>query len=128
MPDIPFAQLLVVLAFILFPLINSLLRRMQRRFEQQARKRPPAQPAPRTYARPPLEVIPAAAERTRAADLPETSVRARSRPRKESFFRGRRELRRAMILMTVLAPCRAVDAPDAEGRRVSTMKGGDLPQ
>jgi hypothetical protein len=110
MPDIPFAQLLVVLAFILFPLINSLLRRMQRRFEEQARRRPPAQPAPRTYARAPLEVI-ASAEPTRAPHLPETPPPAQSQRRKKLLFKNRHELRRAMIVMTVLAPCRAVDAP-----------------
>ena len=36
MQDIPFTQILVLLAFILFPLINWLLQRMQRRFESQA--------------------------------------------------------------------------------------------
>ena len=53
MQEIPFTQILVLLAFILFPLINWLLQRMQRRFESQAPRQPPAQPAPRTFAKPP---------------------------------------------------------------------------
>ena len=64
MQDIPFTQILVLLAFILFPLINWLLQRMQRRFESQAPRRPPPQPAPRTFAKPPpIEVIASARER-----------------------------------------------------------------
>jgi hypothetical protein len=122
MPDIPIAQLLILIAFILFPLINLLLRRMQRRIEQQApRQPPPPQPAPRTFAPPPPEIIAALKEPARAPELRETPAPPRSggRFRKKALFRNRRELRRAVILMTVLGPCRAADSPTAEGRQFS---------
>ena len=48
MQDIPLTQILVLLAFILFPLINWLLQRMQRRFEQPNPDGSHPQPAPRT--------------------------------------------------------------------------------
>jgi hypothetical protein len=111
MPDIPFGQLLILIAFILFPLINWLLQRMQRRFENQTPRQPPRQPAPRTFAKPPLEVVSSARERVHPANMPE-SPRASSRRRKRSLFTNRRDLRRAVILMTVLGPCRANDQRD----------------
>jgi len=120
MPDIPFAQILILVAFILFPLINWLLQRMQRRIEQQApRQPPPPQPAPRTFAPPPAEIIAALKERARAPELPETPAPPRSggRFRKRVLFRNRRDLRRAIILMTVLGPCRAAESPNAEARQ-----------
>jgi hypothetical protein len=119
MPDIPFAQILILIAFILFLLINLLLRRMQRRVEQQApRQPPPPQPAPRTFVPPPPEIIASLKERVRAPELPERPPPPRSgRLRKRSLFRNRRDLRRAIILMTVLGPCRAAESSDAEARQ-----------
>jgi hypothetical protein len=111
MPDIPFGQLLILIAFVLFPLINRLLQRMQRRFETQTPRQPPPQPAPRTFAKPPLEVVSSARERVHPANMPE-SPPASSRRRKRSLFRNRGDLRRAVILMTVLGPCRANDQRD----------------
>jgi hypothetical protein len=110
MQDIPFTQILVLLAFILFPLINWLLQRMQRRFESQAPRQPPRQPAPRTFAKaPPLEVIASARERMPPA-LAETPLSRRNQSIRRSLFRSRGDLRRAIILMTVLGPCRANDS------------------
>jgi len=115
MPDIPFTQILVLLAFILFPLINWLLQRMQRRFESQAPRRLPPQPAPRTFAKaPPTEVIASSRERMPPAKVPETLLSRRNQSIKRSLFRSRGDLRRAIILMTVLGPCRANQSLDAE--------------
>ena len=117
MQDIPFTQILVLLAFILFPLINWLLQRMQRRFESQAPRQQPPQPAPRTFAKaPPIEVMASARERMPPAKMPETPLSRRNQSIKRSLLRSRRDLRRAIILMTVLGPCRANDSLDAEGR------------
>jgi len=117
MQDIPFTQILVLLAFILFPLLNWLLQRMQRRFESQAPRQPPPQPAPRTFAKPPpLEVIASARERIPLAKAPETLLSRRNQSIKRSLFRSRRDLRRAIILMTVLGPCRANESMNAEER------------
>jgi hypothetical protein len=111
MQDIPFGQLLILIAFILFPLLNWLLQRMQRRFETQTPRQPPPQPAPRTFTKPPLEVVSSATERARPASLPENRP-ASSRRRKRSLFRNRGDLRHAIILMTVLGPCHANDQRD----------------
>src|SRR5688500_4223323 len=74
MPEIPLGQLLLLIAFILFPLINWLLQRMQRRFEGQAPRQPPAQPVPRTFAKPPpVEVVASARERMPRPDVPKTA-------------------------------------------------------
>lgn len=116
MQDIPIAQLLVLMAFILFPLLNLVLQRIQRRFERQRPTEPRREPAPRTYALPPrLEVIPSSTEQARSPDL-HSSPPSSSQSAKRPLFRDRRELRRAIILMTVLGPCRAADAPSEGGR------------
>ena len=113
MQDIPLTQILVLLAFILFPLMNWLLQRMQRRFESQTPSRPPPQPAPRTFAKaPPIEIVASPRERVPPAKSPETLLSGRNQPIKRSLFRSRRDLRRAIILMTVLGPCRANRAED----------------
>ena len=120
MPDIPFAQLLILIAFILFPLINLLLRRMQRRVETQTpRDELPRRETPRqrtTSTAPEIIILPT--ERVRAPDLPESPPPPRiGRSGKRSLFRNRRDLRRAIILMTVLGPCRAAESSDAEARQ-----------
>ncbi len=116
MQDIPFTQILVLLAFILYPLISWLLQRMQRRFESRAPRRLPPQPAPRTFAKPPpIEVIASAREPAPPSKL-SGNLRARRNQSRRSLFRSRGDLRRAIILMTVLGPCRANDSLDAEER------------
>ena len=112
MQEIPFTQILVLLAFILYPLINWLLQRMQRRFEHQAPRQPPPQPAPRTFAKPPpIEVIASAREPASPARLSGNLLSRRNQSRR-SLFRSGRDLRRAIILMTALGPCRANDTGD----------------
>jgi hypothetical protein len=117
MQDIPFTQILVLLAFILFPFLNWLLQRMQRRFESQAPRQPPAQPAPRTFAKPPpIEIIASPAERMPSVRVPEALLSRRKQFIKRSLFRSRGDLRRAIILMTVLGPCRANQSAEGEER------------
>jgi hypothetical protein len=120
MQDIPFGQLLVLIVFILFPLISVLLKRMQRRFERQPpRQELPRQPSPRTFEKPPpVEFTPSASERLPAPERTGTRPRPRRQLRNKTFFRGHRDLRRAIVLMTVLGPCRAVSSPDAEQRQL----------
>ena len=120
MPDIPFGQILILIAFILFPLINRLLQRMQRRrYYSQAPRQSPPQPAPRTYAKPPpMEVIAPSSARVPVPDKRESPTRPTRQLRKKRFITSRRDLRRAIILMTVLGPCRAVDSADAERRQM----------
>jgi hypothetical protein len=127
MPDIPFGQLLVLIAFILVPLINVLLERVRRwRFQRQVpREEPPQQPSPRTFVKPPpLKLAAPASERVPAREVGETPPRPRRQRRKKTFFTSRRDLRRAVILMAVIGPCRAVDPADAERRQFPPSLGG----
>jgi hypothetical protein len=117
MQDIPFTQILVLLAFILFPLINWLLQRMQRRFESQTPKQPPPQPAPRTFAKPPpVEVIASSRKPIPPAEFSGNLLSRRNQSRR-SLLRSRRDLRRAIILTTILGPCRADDTPGEQSSR-----------
>ncbi|MGH7825352.1 MAG: hypothetical protein ACREQ7_09280 [Candidatus Binatia bacterium] len=118
MQDLPFAQLLLLIAFILFPLLNLLFRRMQRRVESQTPRDEQVRQGPRRMRTipPPPEVTAPARERIRPADLPEPPQPRRSHSSKRSFFRTRRDLRQAIILMTVLGPCRAADPPETQRR------------
>jgi hypothetical protein len=111
MQDIPFIQILVLLALVLVPLITHLLERVRRRYETQPPRLPPPQPAPRTFAKsPPVEVI--SSRRDRAPAPQDATVPLRSRPqlRNRQFFYSRHELRRAIVLMEVLGPCRGNDS------------------
>jgi hypothetical protein len=115
MQEIPFTQILVLLAFILYPLLNWLLQRMQRRYQSQAPRQPPSQPAPRTFAKaPPAEIIIPAGPPAPPLRVSESLLSRRNQSRR-SLFRSRRDLRRAVILMTVLGACRANDTPDDQG-------------
>jgi hypothetical protein len=116
MQDIPFGQLLLLIVFILVSLINLLFRRMRRRFESQPpRQELPRQPSPRTFAKPPpVELTASVSERVRASEMAEPPPRPRRQLRSKTFFGSRRDLRRAILLMAVLGPCRAVNSADAE--------------
>ena len=118
MQDIPLVQLLLLLAFILIPLINRLLERMRRRFEMQSPREPARQPAPRTIGKPPAEIV-LSAENRSPAPARRTEALPPSKPplRQKVLFGSRSDLRRAILFMAVLGPCRAADAPDAERRQ-----------
>ena len=111
MQDIPFTEILVLLGFILFPFLYWWLHRMQRRFESHAPRQRPAQPAPRTFAESPTtEAIASARERMPPIKMPETLLSRRNQSIRRSLFRSRRDLRSAIVLMTVLGPCRAKES------------------
>jgi hypothetical protein len=66
-----------------------------------------------------VEFIASASERARAADERESpQPRLTRQLREKKILTSRRDLRRAIILMTVLGPCRAVDSADAERRQL----------
>jgi hypothetical protein len=118
MQDLPLGPLLFLIAFILLPFINWLLRRMGRRFERELPQEPLRQPAPRTFAKlPSFDPADSAAEEVPLVAAAESSPRPR-RQRRNKIFTGRRDLRRAILLMTVLGPCRASNSADAEGRQL----------
>lgn len=104
--------LILLVLFILIPLANYVLERMRRRYEASpdARRRAPdsgvrRQPAP---------VPPSVTRRERVQPAPDTVVRRRERePRPSALLRNKRDLRRAVVVMTILGPCRAYDPPDS---------------
>jgi hypothetical protein len=117
MQDLPLGPLLFLIAFILLPFINWLLRRMGRRFERQLPQEPPRQPAPRTYAKlPSFEPAASATQQVPLVAVTESSPRPK-RHRRNKIFTSRRDLRRAILLIAVLGPCRAVSLADAERQR-----------
>ena len=113
MSNFSFEPIIVLILFILIPLANYLLERMRRRFEPP---KPTGQPMPdmgfRRQAAP--EPTPASsAIRERAQEASPTRVLSSSQRRwsRNALFRTRRDVRRVMVAMTVLGPCRAYDPP-----------------
>jgi len=113
MRNITFGQVLVVIILIVLALANYILARMQRRFRSPISARQPVpdmglrrQPAP--------EVTPASVasgERAQPAAPTATMPPARRRWSRETLFKTRRDVRRVMVAMTILGPCRAYDPP-----------------
>ncbi len=105
--------IILLMLFILIPLANYVLKRMQRRFEQPG---PARQPMPdmgvrRQAARVATPASAAPRERTQAAPPDPIVASPRSRWSRKTLFRTRRDVRRVIVAMTVLGPCRAYDPP-----------------
>jgi hypothetical protein len=106
--------LILLAAFILVPLANYLLERMRRRYE-------PAPPESghipgigmRRQAAPPPEPL-SFTSRERATKAPSMSAVDESQiPQPvHTLFRNKHEVRRVIVAITVLGPCRAYDPPD----------------
>jgi len=110
-----FEQILLLIAFILLPLLNLLFQRIRRGVEgETAAEEPVARVPHRPRATPPPPAPSrAAGDRGRRLESPALAVPARRRRfNKRSLFGTPRDLRRGIILMTLLGPCRALDPPD----------------
>jgi hypothetical protein len=116
-------ELLYVVGFVVFVLFNYLLQKAaRRRQEAQAEAeaaqspRPPADEPPleeiwgRSAAAPPVQV-PASVPRLAPAPRAEPVPVRRMHPVR-ALLRDKRDLRRAVILMMVLGPCRSQEPPD----------------
>ncbi|HXV81897.1 MAG TPA: hypothetical protein VEG60_18610 [Candidatus Binatia bacterium] len=105
------APVVLLILFALLPLINYILSRLRRRFQQPP---PQRQPAPDMGFR--RQAAPSAARETREAPrmTPPTEpiMPRRDLGSRRALFITRRDLRRAIIAMTVLGPCRANEPPD----------------
>jgi hypothetical protein len=113
MRNFSFEPIVLLLIFVMIPLANYVLQRMRRRFEPP---KPTGQPVPDMGFRRQAAPTPAPASlslRERAQEAPPTRVLALSRRRwsRRTLFRNRREVRRVIVAMTVLGPCRAYDPP-----------------
>ena len=110
MKNVTVEQLLLLIIFVLLPLLNWLLRRLGQRRERQ-HPLPPYMPEPRQRVSEPRSRAPQPArDRIQAREAPPAPVAVRRRRiSRSSFFRTRAEMRRAIILMTIVGPCRASD-------------------
>jgi hypothetical protein len=111
------AQLLILVMVAFVILINLITHVLRRRRERDAPRRiePEApQIPPRAPRLPPLVVESRRAlERPHGAPLPRAVPPSAARRRARSLVGSLREVRRGIILMTILGPCRALEPPDS---------------
>jgi hypothetical protein len=111
MKNFSFEPIILLLIFILIPLANYVLNRMRRQLQPPSstrqpmtdmgfRRQPAATPEPR-----------ASRERALAAPPTRTMMPSRRRWSRQALFRTKRDVRRVVVAMTVLGPCRAYDPP-----------------
>ncbi|MEX0805169.1 MAG: hypothetical protein WD688_17880 [Candidatus Binatia bacterium] len=117
MRNITFEQILLVIIFILAPLMSFILQRVNGRLANQLPRQEPEEPM-RRQSRVVLTAAPPAAPSlasTRAprARVPTISVsRSQRRFSKTSLLGSPRDLRRGIVIMTILGPCRANEPPE----------------
>jgi len=105
--------IILLIIFILIPLANYVLGRMRRRYEPPT---PDSRRVPnmgmRRQAAAPAPAPASSTGRERPPAAPPTLVTAPLQPHRRSrraLFRNKRDVRRAIIAMTILGPCRAYD-------------------
>jgi hypothetical protein len=115
MKNLSFGQILLLIVFILVPLINFLMHRARRRLETQTPKDEAL-----TQMRRQTQTTPAPAPTPRAARNPLREVQeptvtaplSRRRFSQRALLENRRDVRRGIIIMTILGPCRTFDPLD----------------
>jgi hypothetical protein len=115
MRNLSLEQIILLIIFIVGPLISILMRRVGRRRQNQTPEREPLTQIRRQAQVTETAPSTARASRTRAdASEPPTisAPRYMSRLNKNSLLATRRELRRGIIIMTLLGPCRASEPPE----------------
>jgi len=117
MRSIGIAQIVLLFLFVIVPFINYILARKERERKRRMESRMPTtqQPEPtliRRSAAPKASLAPEPAYARPAAPTPAPSARPRGRWTKQTLFRSKRDLRRTIIAMTILGPCRADDPAD----------------
>lgn len=117
MPTPSFEQIIVLMIFILAPLINFVMQRVRRRLEPHV---PPEESVTQMRRQQPQPTLPPSLVRREARERPPPRAQAatvsapirRARFIKKSLLGDIRDVRRGIILMTVLGSCRAFDPPD----------------
>jgi hypothetical protein len=111
-------QMFLFAALVLAPLFSLLMRAVQRRLDDQVPRAPgpeaPSLPAPvRTLPAPATGAVagPCDTPRGRATGMVVTSAAPGGRA--PSRLGSHREVRRGIVLITVLGPCRALEPPGA---------------
>lgn len=122
-----FEQIVLLIAFILLPLLNFVMQRIKRRLKSQTpEKEPVAQIRRQAQATPaPLPTPRASRNRVHGSQAPTISTPlSRSHFTKRALLGTSRDVRRGIILMTILGPCRAFDPPGEiePGNRLLSVK------
>jgi hypothetical protein len=115
-------ELLYLLVFFAIIVLNVIARQAARRRQQQEQAEQPTVPAPVPAEDAPLEDIwgrspaPAPMPVAEVRTAPPPAAAQPQRPRRihpvRDLLKGRRDLRRAVVLMMVLGPCRAQEPPE----------------
>jgi hypothetical protein len=106
--------IILLIIFVLIPLVNYILNRMGRRFEHPM---PTSQRIPdmgmRRQAAPTSSRASAPVrEQPQAASPTARMMPSRRRWSRQALFRTKRDVRRTIVAITILGPCRAYDPPD----------------
>ena len=111
MRNFNFEPIIVLIIFILIPLANYVLERMRRRFEQPKRTEP-RMPDMGSRRQAPDPTRPSPMPRERAQETPLNPILPSSQNRwsRKTLFRNRRDVRRVIVAMAILGPCRAYDS------------------
>ena len=104
-------QLLVLAAVVLVPLINLIIRAIARRHGMARKRETPVVPAPAGRSPVPRRVW--TREHPPTSPLPTMAPPVVSQA--HSRLGSLREVRRGIILMTILGPCRALEPPGSPG-------------
>lgn len=111
------APIILLIIFVVVPIINFFLARKEQQRKQRMQSRrmaaEPVQETPiRRTAAPQYEPPPEPARPRAPAPLPASSARLRRGWSRQTLFRSKRDLRRTIVAMTILGPCRADDPPN----------------
>ncbi|MCU0735480.1 MAG: hypothetical protein MUF20_08140 [Methylotetracoccus sp.] len=117
MQDLGFEQILILLLFFLFPVLQIAVERLRRRSappsaDTESENNEPWEPKELSWTEAPLPDTPRVIERPSVSARDQAAVPAHRRAGLQSRRRdGRSELRRAIVLSVILGPCRANDPP-----------------
>ena len=116
MRDLGFGQILLLIVFILVPLIKFVMQRVRKPVESETPADEPVLGTPRRAQATPESPPPtphASRNEVHASQAPTVAtLLSRGRFSKRSLLGNTRDVRRGIILMTILGPCRAFDPPD----------------
>jgi len=114
MENVGIGQILLLLFFIVLPLVNFLLQRVRKRREHRSPQEKPVEPIATQLQTSRSPRLARRADRGQAPTSPARPVAplAHNRFTKRSLLGSPRDVRRGIVIMTLLGPCRAFDPPD----------------
>jgi hypothetical protein len=117
MRNLGIGQILLLLFFIVLPLINFLLQRVRKRRDHRDHRIPQEKSVEQVLRRtqataPPAPTPRVSRSRVHGAEARTVTPLANNRFTKRSLLGTPRDVRRGIVTMTLLGPCRAFDPPD----------------